>query len=201
MRPLAAILAGGAARRMGGVCKALVEVDGRAILDHQLAALVPRFARIAAVLARDSSAEDAAPFAARRLEVVRDDVADCGPLAGLAAALRWADGAPLFALACDMPGVAPRAIDLVLARAALTSADLVVPQVDARVQPLFAIYGPRCAAVVDRAIADRRLRLASLPDAARAAGLTVEKIDEVELRNVDSDLRSFVNLNRPFDSA
>jgi molybdenum cofactor guanylyltransferase len=176
------------------VRKALIEVGGRAILDHQLEVLRPRASRIAAALAAD---DDAEPFAARGLAVLRDPVAGAGPIAALAAALAWAAGQPLFALACDMPLIEGRVVDLVMARS--RGADLAVPFADGRVQPLFACYGARCRAVVDAALAGGDRRLVSLPDAARASGLTVEEIAESEIRTLDPELRSFANINEPSD--
>ena len=200
--PRAAILAGGLAVRMGGRQKALLEVGGRAILDRQLDALAPIFppGSIAVVLAAAADDAEAAPFAGRGLVVLRDREAGQGPLAGLAAALAWADGALLFALACDMPSVETRAVELVVARARASGADVALPVAGGRAQPLFACYSARAASIVDGALAAGRRRAGALPDAARAAGLVVTVIDEAELAAVDPDLRSIVNVNSPSDA-
>ena len=199
---LAAILAGGAARRMGGRQKALVEIEGRAILDRQLDVLRPRAEAVAAVLAADASPAQAAPFASRGLDVVRDRLSDRGPLAGLAAALAWAarrePGAPLLALGCDMPHLAGAVVDHIVARA-LAGAELAVPVLGGRPEPLLACYGTRCLALVEQELAGGRLRLGALPASARAAGLRVEEIEETELRKLDPDLLSFTNINRAPD--
>jgi molybdopterin-guanine dinucleotide biosynthesis protein A len=197
----AAILAGGRATRMGGRSKALVEVGGRAILDRQLEVLRPRFAAgaMAAVLAADAGPADAAPFAARQLVLLRDVAGGQGPLAGLAAALAWAGESWLLAVACDMPLMEPRVVETILARA--SRADIAVPRAGGRVQPLLAGYSPRCAALVARRLADGARKMSDLPDAARAAGLVVDEIDEREIRNLDPDLRTFANINRESDLA
>ena len=197
----AAILAGGLATRMGGRNKALIEVRGRAIIDRQLDALRPLFAAgaLAAVLAADATEADAAPFAARKLELLRDRAGKQGPMAGLAAALAWAGDAHLFALACDMPSVEPRVVELVLASA--VGADIAVPVAGGRRQPLFACYSPRCAALVDDQLRDAARSVSALPDAARARGFAVVEIDERRIRTVDPDLRSFVNVNSASDLA
>jgi molybdopterin-guanine dinucleotide biosynthesis protein A len=191
----AAILAGGRARRLGGARKALLEVDGRAIVDLQLDVLAPRTGRIAAVLAHG---DDDQPFTRRGLTVLRDPIRGAGPIAALSGALAWASGDALLALACDMPFIDGRVVDLVVARAR-GGADLAVPIADGRVQPLLACYGARCRALVDAALAAGEWRLASLPDAARATGLTVEEIAESEIRTIDPELRSLVNINEPSD--
>jgi molybdopterin-guanine dinucleotide biosynthesis protein A len=184
----AAILAGGRGQRLGGVQKAFIEVDGITIVDRQLEVLRPRFARIAVVLA---AGDDDAPFLARGLEVARDAVSGAGPIAGLA----WSDGAPLFAIACDMPFVNGDVVDLVVAR----GADLALPITQGGAEPLFACYGPRCRALVDAALVGGERRLVALPEAARERGLTVEEISDSEIRTIDPELRSFTNINEPSD--
>jgi molybdenum cofactor guanylyltransferase len=197
----AAILAGGLASRMGGRNKALIEVDGRAIVDRQLDALRPLFppGHLAAVLAAGAGPDDAAPFVARGLAIARDRDAGQGPMAGLAAALEWAGGALLVAVACDMPYLDRRVVEMILARG--SRADIVLPIAGARHQPLIACYSPRCAALVARQLADGARRMSALPDAARAAGLAVDEIDEREIRTVDPELRSFANINSASDLA
>lgn len=181
---------------MGGVQKALLVVEGRAIVDRQLEVLVARFARIAVVLAEGAAA---AAFVARGLEVATDRVHAHGPLGGLAAALAWAAPAPLFAVGCDMPYLQHAAVDLVMDRACASGADVALPMVGSRAEPLFAVYSARCGPLVERELAAGRLRLGALPSAARAAGLAVLEIDGAELRNADPDLRSLVNINRAGD--
>lgn len=197
----AAILAGGLATRMGGRNKALIEVDGGAIVDRQLDALWQLFARgdVAAVIAAGDGPDAEEPYAARGLAVVRDRVSSQGPLAGLAAALAWADGARVLALACDMPHVDVRVLELILARTVATGADIALPVAGGKFQPLIACYSARCAALIERELAAGRRRASALPDVARDAGLIVHAIDEEEIRTVDPYLRSFANFNRASD--
>ncbi|MCC6718831.1 MAG: molybdenum cofactor guanylyltransferase MobA [Acetobacteraceae bacterium] len=84
--PVAVILAGGQARRMGGGDKPLRLLDGRTLLDHVLARIVPQVAAVAL-----SANGDPARFAAWGLPVLPDPVPGTpGPLAGVLAGLRWA---------------------------------------------------------------------------------------------------------------
>jgi molybdenum cofactor guanylyltransferase len=197
----AAILAGGRAVRMGGQSKALLEVEGRAIVDRLLDALGPLFppGALAAVLAADAAAADQAPLAARGLAILRDRASAQGPMAGLAAALEWSGEALLLAVACDMPFVDRRVVELVIGRARASAADIALPVAGGRRQPLLACYSPRCADLVARQLTAGARQLSALPDAARAAGLFVDEIDEREIRTVDPQLRSFANINRPSD--
>lgn len=90
MRIFGVILAGGAARRMGGRDKALLTLGGQTLLSHALDRLSPQVERLAV-----SANGDATRFA-RGLVILPDDQSQ-GPLSGIAAALDWA--APLGATA------------------------------------------------------------------------------------------------------
>ncbi|MGE4480433.1 molybdenum cofactor guanylyltransferase MobA [Acidocella sp.] len=83
----ALILAGGRATRLGGVDKAFVTLHGRPLIAHVLARLRAQAASLAI-----SANGDPARFAGYGLPVLADApaFAACGPLAGVAAGLRWA---------------------------------------------------------------------------------------------------------------
>ena len=135
----AAILAGGRARRMGGVAKPLLEVDGRAIVDRLVDALAPYAGEIVVAVADVAQAPPG-------LRAIVDVVPGAGPLAGLAAA-RAAVAAPwLVAVAGDMPYVTAEVIAALLARTG-PDVDAVAPRValgggEPLPEPLLAVWGP-----------------------------------------------------------
>ncbi len=99
-RLVAVILAGGAARRMGGGDKPLLEVGGRGMLHAVIEAL--RLPDIAI-----SANGDPQRFAAFGCPVLADGAfAGQGPLAGLLAGLHWANGMGAEAL-LTVPGDMP----------------------------------------------------------------------------------------------
>ncbi len=85
----ALVLAGGKATRFGGADKAFLRLSGKPLVEHVLERLRPQVAPIAI-----SANGDPARFAAYGLAVLADapEFAGCGPLAGVAAGLRWAAG-------------------------------------------------------------------------------------------------------------
>jgi len=87
LRPAGLILAGGAARRMGGGDKPLLDVGGVSMLGRLVAVLAGETAALAI-----SANGDPARFAAFGLPVLEDAVAFAGrgPLAGVLAGLDWA---------------------------------------------------------------------------------------------------------------
>lgn len=88
MRIAGLILAGGEGRRLGGVDKALVLLDGRSLLSHVAERFEPQVAALAL-----SANGDPARFAGHSAgwPVLPDaDGARLGPMAGLLAGLEWA---------------------------------------------------------------------------------------------------------------
>jgi len=98
----ALILAGGAARRLGGIDKPLLELDGRSLLARIIELLAPQAAPIAL-----SANGDPARFAPFGLPVLPDGAfAGQGPLAGVLAGLDWAAAQGADAL-LTVPGDTP----------------------------------------------------------------------------------------------
>jgi molybdenum cofactor guanylyltransferase len=86
MKPIGIILAGGLARRLGGVDKGLIEIAGRPILARLIERLGPQCAALAL-----NANSDPARFARFGLPVVADDIEGfAGPLAGVLAGMDYA---------------------------------------------------------------------------------------------------------------
>lgn len=93
------VLAGGQARRMGGVDKGLVEVAGRAMIEHVLDALRPQVGTLLINANRNREA-----YARYGCEVVADaHTGYLGPLAGVASALAVIGTRYLLTAPCDSP--------------------------------------------------------------------------------------------------
>lgn len=152
-----AILVGGQARRWGGRDKSHVIVGNRTILARQVEAARCVSDDIFLVGSREL-------VDAGRLEVIADLRPECGPLAGLEAALRRAK-ADVLLLACDLPFVTGPLLAL-LASCRTDDVDAVVPKTD-RVHPLCAVYARTCADVVTRQLAAGRRRMFDLLDEVR----------------------------------
>jgi molybdenum cofactor guanylyltransferase len=85
-RPVAVLLAGGLARRMGGGDKPLRLLHGRTLLDHAIGRIRPQ---VCALVLNANG--DPARFRPWGLPVVSDPLPDFpGPLAGVLAGMRWA---------------------------------------------------------------------------------------------------------------
>jgi molybdopterin-guanine dinucleotide biosynthesis protein A len=189
----AAVLAGGASRRMGRD-KALMTLDGRTLLDRAVAAV--------ASLAGDTFVVgDRASYHQFGVPVVADLFPGAGPLGGIATALRHARHEHVLVVACDMPFLS---LPLLRAMAAQPrDYDVLVPVIGgspnrlrtaSTYETLHAIYERSILPALELRIARGELQVA-----AALAGLVVRELPEAWLREYDPALRSFVNANRPDD--
>ena len=95
----AIVLAGGTAKRLGGVPKHSIVVDGQTLLDRTLAA-VSDAARVVVV------GDDLLRPLVGAATLVREDPPLSGPAAGIGAALPHVTARRVIVLACDQPYVA-----------------------------------------------------------------------------------------------
>lgn len=180
----AAIIAGGASRRMGRN-KALLEVEGEPLVARVAAVARAVFPEVFVVT---SSPEIAA---AARLPAVPDIFPGKGPLAGIHAALRHAN-APVFCCACDMPFLDAAYIRFLCEQ--LGNYDAVVPRIHGYSEPLHAIYTPACLPVMETVLQGK---VGPVDNVLRQ--LRVLFVDEEEARRFDAELRMFENWNTPDD--
>jgi len=198
-RVAAAILAGGGGTRIGGgVVKGQLVVDGQRIIDRQLAVLRPLFAEVLI------AANDPAPWADLGLRVVPDrpaggapadgrgDRKSIGPIAGLDAILAVVPPTidAVVCVAGDMPFLS--AALLAHLRDAAPTAVALVPRVAGHAEPLLARYARALAPVAADQITAGRY---AMVDLLARLGAGVIWIDELELRALDPELRSIVNIN------
>jgi molybdopterin-guanine dinucleotide biosynthesis protein A len=135
------VLAGGHGSRLGGD-KAAVELAGRLLISYPLEAIAA--AGLEAVVVTKPGE---APEPRDEVTVLEEPAAPRHPLCGIVAALRV--GRPVVAVACDLPFVAPRLIELL----AEAPEPLVVPTLDGRPQPLLARYEPSLLPQLEEALA------------------------------------------------
>ncbi|MGQ0796439.1 MAG: molybdenum cofactor guanylyltransferase [Methanobacteriota archaeon] len=194
------ILAGGASRRFGSP-KAFAPFAGRPMIAR-VADVLQAFVGELVVSVADASrgAEvgrvlQATEGTGRSLtpRIVVDSRRDRGPIEGLSRGLRAARGDPVLVAPCDAPRLVPDLYRLLLD--VLSDFDAAVPRLDA-IDPVRAVY--RRGPVVDvlEREGDRVESPSGLVDR-----LHVAFVGERDLRRVDPDLRSFLDVNAPEDLA
>lgn len=185
----AVVLCGGLSTRMG---------RPKSLLPFGPEALLTRVARVCAeacgevvVVAAEGQELPALPPGTT---VVRDGMAEQGPLEGLAAGLAAARGTAAFCTSCDVPFL--RGAYMARMFEALGDAASAQAVVDGMAQPLLAVYRTSLAPKAARLVREGRRRVIFLSE-----GEKVNLVREAEVRDSDPDLRSFRNLNTPEEYA
>lgn len=186
-----AILAGGRARRLGGLNKAglTLRPGGASVLDRQLARLRPVVDRTIII------ANDAEPFRDAGVPVIPDMVPDSGALGALYTAVHAGTDWTLV-VACDMPFVSERLLAHLVSVG--RSVDIAIPRTARGFEPLCATYSRRSANELRRLIDEQRFRLS---DVARIPGLEVHEVGRDEFETFGPEEVLFFNLNTPDDYA
>jgi molybdenum cofactor guanylyltransferase len=186
----AIILAGGDSQRMGSD-KADLLLGGQTLLQRAIAAMQEIFPHVIVSVRQPRPAIDLPQVCD---EQRNEGMPGAGPLAGLAAGLGHITTPWAFAVACDMPFVAPALVE----RLARQRSDhqAVVPVVQGFPQPLAAFYAGSCLPAMRDNLAGQDGSLRGL-----LKRLDVCYVDEMELLQADPALRSFFDLDTPQDVA
>jgi molybdopterin-guanine dinucleotide biosynthesis protein A len=182
----AAIIAGGRARRLGGVDKWTLPVGGQRILDRQLSVLRHIAEHILIVT------DDPRRFRGSGLRVCADLIPGAGPLSGVYTALVRAPSEHTVVVACDLPFLTPAFLRHLVTR--LGPADAVVPRSADGPQPLCAMYAQSCIEPIRSRLARGELQVSALEHA-----IHVTHIEMPELTPFDPDGTLFLNVNTARD--
>ena len=185
----AVVLVGGKSSRMGRP-KALLPFDGEPLIVHVVRALKKMFAETVVVAAPDQELPSLPAV------LVRDEVAYQGPVSGIYHGLKAATKEVCFVTSCDAPFLNLQLIAELLAQ--ISDCDVVVPYWQERYQPLHAVYRTSVLPLLKEQLERGELRPIFLYDKVRT-----RKIPEQEIRRLDSEGLSLLNMNSPaeYDTA
>jgi molybdopterin-guanine dinucleotide biosynthesis protein A len=185
LRRGAIVLSGGQSRRMGRD-KATLPFGDESMLSRVVRIVGQKVDVVCVAAARGQ----ALPPLPSNVVVVRDDVADRGPLGGLLAGLaHLAERVDAVLLVgCDAPLLEPKLIERLFE--ILGDAQAVAPVDHHHDYPLLAVYRTTIRDVVARRLASDDLAMTSLLDEIRA-----RRVDVETLREVDPELTSLMNVN------
>jgi molybdopterin-guanine dinucleotide biosynthesis protein A len=185
------VLAGGTARRYGGLPKGLEAVGGRRMLDRVVDAVAAATGQPPLLVANDSGAARWRPD----LRVTADVHPGCGSLGGIYTAVVSGPG-PVLCVAWDMPFVTPQLLSALVAGAAGFDAFLPESGGPRGVEPLCGVYSPACAAAIALRLARGELAATAFHPDVAVGILPLERV-----RAMGSSQWLFYNVNRPADLA
>ncbi len=181
------VLCGGQSKRMGQP-KAWLPFAGEIMLVR-VVRLLGQVVRPIVVVA--APGQDVPPLP-EEVRIVRDEEKGRGPLQGLAAGLQALNGhaEAAYLSSCDAPFLRPAFVQRLLDLRGENA--ICVPRVGAYHHPLAAVYRLDVAHVVQRLLAEDRLRPIFLFEA-----VPTRVVEPAELADVDPTFQSLRNLNTP----
>lgn len=185
MKAAAIILSGGKSSRMG-TNKALLKINEKTNIERISDRLKPLFDDIILVT------NDLEQYEFLGLKIVSDQFPGMGPLAGVHAGLKASEYETNFIVACDMPFVSGELAQALVDKS--SDYDAVIPVINGKQQPLFAVFQKRAAIEVEQCIKQERLRMKHLLDRLNVLYVTEKDLET----NSSHDLeRVFFNMNHP----
>jgi molybdopterin-guanine dinucleotide biosynthesis protein A len=184
-----AILTGGAAKRMGG-SKADLPIGGISMSERVLKSISP-FTKENICIGHIN------PLLHLGIKQREDLYPGKSSMGGVATALAFAlkESGPdswVLIVGCDMPLIKPQVLELLLAHR--EDNKIVMPQTSFGYEPLCALYRADLLLTVTKEIERGNLQVLHLLELVKA-----HRLCEKEIRRVDPELLSFINVNRPED--
>lgn len=179
----AVILAGGNSTRMKSN-KALLPYRGERFIERihrQMASLFPE------VIVVTNTPE---PYRSLSFRTVSDIHPGKCTLAGIHAGLVHSASRYIFVVACDMPDLNEILIRHIASRAG--HGDVVIPESNGGLEPLHAVYGKGCLAVIEENLASENKKVVACLER-----LKVTVVSQEEIARIDPKFLSFRNINTP----
>lgn len=184
------ILAGGENKRIP-VLKGFLTIEGRAIIERSIDVLTRIFGRVVI------SANMPERYFSFGVPLIGDIRKEKGPMTGIVSVLVATGAEAVFVVACDMPFINEKLIRYMVEKhrtecteQGAGNYDATIPVFRSYKEPLFGIYARSAAPRMESLIRNGQRSLTDV-----LAHLRVKYITEQEVRAVDPEGESFVNIN------
>jgi len=181
------ILAGGRSTRFSGENKAFAAVGGIRIIDRIYGIFSEIFDDILIVT------NDPADYVPWDASIVLDIHPIRSSLTGIHAGLFYASRPNVFFSACDTPFLSKNLIVGILGEVDTTH-DVVIPETEAGMEPLCAVYAKRCLPVIETHLRQEKLKIQQLFHRIRIKTLPPDRVARLDPHGL-----SFFNVNSPED--
>ena len=184
------VLSGGKSSRIG-TNKALLQVEGKPLIQRLVDLLDPIFSEVVI----SSNEPDLYNFT--RKKIIQDIYSARGPLAGIHSALKFTNTSKNFIISCDLPLINIEIINYIVDFQ--SQKDIILPMADGRIQQLCGIYSKNIFNEVEE------LLIESNQKNSKMKGSIYELMDRVPTEIVEVDKLDFyypdlfLNINTPED--
>ncbi len=186
----ALILAGGMGSRLGYREKALIDINGRPLIELIIERLKIVVDSIIISVRDRAQGELLEATLSRAFTFAYDDHRNVGPISGILSGLSKCEDEYCFILACDMPFINADVVDLLFGKS--ENYDAAIPRwEDGFLEPLHAVY--RCEPMIHetKKAIERGEKIILAP----VFRMKVNYVPVNEIRKFDPDLRTFININ------
>ena len=182
------ILAGGRSLRLGRT-KYLETVGDKSLIQW----VIDRLAIVSAeIIIATAHGEEIPCSSDVRLRTVADIYPRKGPLAGIYSGLVAASSRRAIVVSCDTPFLSVGLLEYMTQTC--PGADIVVPRIKEKVEPLCAVYSRNCVDPIRELLEQNELKIIELYPM-----VTVRHIEEAEIDVFDPEHLSFFNINSQVD--
>ena len=187
---IAFILAGGKSSRIG-TNKALLQVEGKPLIQRLVDLLDPMFSEVVI----SSNEPDLYNFTGKK--IVQDIYSARGPLAGIHSILKFTNTKMNFIISCDIPLIGTELINYIVNYE--TVKDIILPLADGRIQQTCGLYSKNILNEVEKLLIESNQKNSKLK------GSIYELMDRVPTEIVEVDKFDFyspdlfLNINTPED--
>ncbi len=189
----ALILAGGKGSRLGYREKALIEIDGRPLIDLVIESLEKVVDNII-ISVRDEEQGKLLGSHFDRYKFTYDTYQNIGPLAGVLSGLAACKDEYCFIAACDMPFINTNVVMMLFQES--YGYDAAMPRWnEGYLEPLHAVY--MCEPMIRET--EKAIQKGETIILAPVNKLNVNYIGVDDIKKIDPDLRTFMNVNTPAD--
>jgi len=164
------ILAGGKSSRMG-TDKALIEVNGKKIIQHIFEAL-NNVTDSVMIISNSNNADFLG------VSVYTDLIEDCGPLGGIYTGLKFSETEKNIILSCDIPFVTAELLNFLIEKS--EKHDVAIPEHNGKTEPLCGVYSKSCEQVFKNSLTSGNHKL---HDAINLLNLNIVNIDKEKFYN------------------
>lgn len=185
----AIVLAGGLSSRYGKN-KALIELNGKPLVRYVVDACQTVAGRIITVIGKDNDPRSYMCVLPPNVELISERERRNNPLNGIAAGIEELDTTYTLVLACDMPFIKSKILELLLARA--TGFDATVPiWPNGYLEPLHSVYRVEAIRqVLPSILQNKNSRVSDL-----IHSFDTRYVETEEIRKYDPHLMCFFNVN------
>ena len=196
MQKTVLILAGGQGRRFHSFDKCFAMLDNKLLIQHAIDNISGLADEIIVAARDEQQGEQISARVPDKINLAFDSLNGFGPLAGFLSGLEQASFAFSLVTGCDMPFVNKNVVEL-LFEIASRGYDAVVPQWEnGMLEPLHAVYRrePMLAAIKDAVKKGDGMIYHAISQLKDVCFLPINRI-----REIDPELKTFRNINTPFE--